>query len=278
MLASCDSEELARDETVINLDDTISLHTDYIPLIVNAEGAHNVRDLGGFIMTDGRKLKQGVLYRAGRLDMLTTQGKSVLHDSCGVRCVIVFQNQHEQNQSSDSMTSDDGIKFINLPLFNSKSIAQLLFHHPDMNEETLLSAATDSHSATMAASLYEELFTSSYSQQQLATFLRELATTDRDGVLWHCSHGRDRSGVASALLLAALGASKQTIITDFEWGARLADSNYKASPTSISLCTRYFYKFLTDIEQEYGAIENYLLQQIGLTNKEISALRTKWLE
>jgi len=275
-MTDCDKEELAHGDTN-DPDKEITLQTDYVPQVIDVEGAHNVRDLGGIIVSDGRRVKKGVLYRAGNLDMLTSHGKSILSDSCGIHCVIDLRNQHEQ-MPSDGMTTNQDIQFFSLPLFNGISVAQLLLHHPDMNEETLLSAATDSHSADMAASLYEELFTSSYSQQQLATFLRYLSANDSGGVLWHCYHGRDRSGVASALLLAALGASRQAIITDFEWGVRLADSNYKASPTAISLCTRYFYKFLTDIELDYGSTENYLQQQLGLTKEEIAMLRMKWLE
>ncbi|MCR4603124.1 MAG: tyrosine-protein phosphatase [Prevotella sp.] len=278
VLGSCNEEELKQDERNSLPEYGISLQTDYEPLVIDMEGAHNVRDLGGLIMVDGKRLKKGMLYRGGRLDRLTAHGKSVLRDSCGIHSVIDFRSRYETGNDKTDADFPTGIKFISLPLFNSISIGQLLLQHPDMSEETLLSAASDSKAATMAACLYEELLTSSHSQQQLAIFLRTLAATDNGGVLWHCSHGRDRSGVASALLLAALGASKQTIITDFEWGARLADSTYKASSTSISLCSALFYNILHHIEQKYGSIENYLLRQVEFDKEEMTMLRTKYLE
>ena len=262
----------------------MTLRPDFPPDEVRLQGVSNVRRLDGIVMADGQRVKPGLLVRAGSLDGLTESDYALLLDSLGVRHFIDLRSTHEQDSPNPILTSvpagfSDPIAFVSLPLLSTSSEASLKLRYPDMSREALLPAAIDAHAAQLASALYEELLTSSYSQQMLRLFLKRLTAPVDGAMLWHCSIGRDRTGVASALLLLALGADKSTAIADFEWGARLATghADAAASSLSLSLCTQHFCSQLNAVEQQYGSIEAYL-HHIGLTDADILALRQRFIE
>lgn len=279
---SCSDDSAGTTDAVVVCD--MTLRPDFHPNEVRLQGVSNVRCLDGIVMADGRRMKPGLLVRAGSLDGLTESDYTQLLDSLGVRHFIDLRSAHEQNNPNPILTSSPvglsvPLAFVSLPLLSTASEASLKLRYPDMSREALLPAATDAHAAVLASALYEELLTSSYSQQSLRLFLKRLTAPVDGAMLWHCSIGRDRTGVASALLLLALGADKSTAIADFEWGARLATGHADAavSSLSLSLCTQHFCSQLNAIEQCYGSIEAYL-HHIGLTDTDIHALRTRFLD
>ena len=79
----------------------------------------------------------------------------------------------------------------------------------------LLKYAFDPQVQEMVKQLYPAIVTDPQSQANYGKFLRGVLTA-KGGVLWHCSEGKDRCGWGSALLLAALGASRQVIVEDFD--------------------------------------------------------------
>ncbi|MBQ7209715.1 MAG: tyrosine-protein phosphatase, partial [Paludibacteraceae bacterium] len=146
----------------------------------------------------------------------------------------------------------------------------------------------------VARTMYHTLFFNPECQSQYAQFFREIITNNHGATLFHCSQGKDRTGVAAALLLAALGADRSTIVADFDTtNAVYADDVRKYSrrvrffgggdkevavvKAFIGVNTDNFIKALDRIDAEYGSIENYLKGPIGLTDDDIKVLRTRYL-
>ena len=81
--------------------------------------------------------------------------------------------------------------------------------------EILIQYAGDPHAQELARQLYPAIITDPRSQEYYGRFLRTVLEAE-GGVLWHCSQGKDRAGLASAFVLAALGADRETIVADFD--------------------------------------------------------------
>lgn len=114
-------------------------------------------------------------------------------------------------------------------------------------------------------------------------------------VLYHCTQGKDRTGIASALLLAALGADRETIIADFDatnhvygadvkkysrrvrfWGGK--EDEVGVVKAFLGANTENFIKALDEVDRRYGSLEGYLREIIGLTDRDIQVLRERYLE
>ena len=146
-----------------------------------------------------------------------------------------------------------------------------------------------------ARELYPSLVISEFSQLQYATFLNKILETPDGAVLWHCSQGKDRTGIGAAFLLGALGADRETIVADFD------RSNDSYRPLVDRFCaeidalgggeeqkdvvrafmgvsTRNFCRTLDLIDAQWGSLGNYIATCLGLTEDDCRVLRERYLE
>jgi protein-tyrosine phosphatase len=117
----------------------------------------------------------------------------------------------------------------------------------------------------------------------------------KGGVLWHCSQGKDRAGWASAFLLATLGASRETIVEDFDlsnqsyaWQVEALTAKVQGKDGSedavafiramVGVSRENFEATLDLIDQKYGSLSQYIENQLGFSKEEQQQLRTKYLE
>jgi len=131
-------------------------------------------------------------------------------------------------------------------------------------------------------------------QRQFAEFFRLVLETEKGAVLYHCTQGKDRTGIASALLMAALGASREAIVADFDATNRVYAKDVKkysrrvrflggkdeelAVVKAILGCnTVNFILALDRMDREFGSIETYLKGPMGLTDDAIRTLRERYL-
>ena len=132
------------------------------------------------------------------------------------------------------------------------------------------------------------------SQQRYGAFLRGVLDAE-GGVLWHCSQGKDRCGWGAAFVLAALGASRETIVEDFD----LSNASYAAQVEVLSqkviemgggekelafiramvgVSTENFESTLDLIDSQYGSLSAYLGKALGFTAQDQEKLRNKYLK
>ena len=146
----------------------------------------------------------------------------------------------------------------------------------------------------MAHELYPAIVTDSTAQHYYGAFLRSVLRAE-GGVLWHCSQGKDRAGWASAFLLAALGASRDVIIEDFDLSnqsyapqvealtAKVQGKNGSEDAIAfihamVGVSRENFEAALDLIDQKYGSLSGYIENQLGFSKEEQQQLRTKYLE
>ena len=142
---------------------------------------------------------------------------------------------------------------------------------------------------------YRSLITDEYSLKQYARFLDVLLHQEEGAVLWHCSIGKDRAGVGTALLLCILGVPRETIYEDYMKTNLYLDEEmnhmvrYLESKMIVDNQTmdkiRLFYRVKEEyldcvfetIEKEYGSVEQFMKKALYMNPKTIEALRKKYL-
>ncbi len=188
----------------------------------------NARDLGGVPLTAGGEVACGAVYRGPPL-RLTDAGCQAL-ESLGLRTVIDLRSDGERLGAPESAC------------VTSKLVAAPLPIPYGLGPEDYLSVLN-----TEAA---------------VAAVFHTLGDPDAYPVYFHCTYGRDRTGVIGALLLLALGATREAVMEEY----LLSAPNVGAYPDALTAV-------LDDVEQRGGAQQ--VLLQLGISEEEIAVLRSR---
>ena len=262
------------------------------------EEIENARDMGTLVMQDGQTVRTGMLVRSGCLAKATDSDVAVLKDKYHLTDVFDFRFEAEANAAPDRII--DGVSYTHLSTLPQAFIQGFSSSRADTtNMDTrdmlavLMKYAFDPKAQTMARQLYPAIVTDSTAQQYYGEFLRGVLNA-KGGALWHCSQGKDRAGWASAFLLAALGASRETIVEDFD----LSNQSYANKVEALSARVRdkeggdeavafiramvgvsreNFETTLDLIDQRYGSLSTYIETQLGFKKEEQQQLRLKYL-
>lgn len=266
--------------------------------VIKFEGIDNARDMGGLVMQDGRTVRFDMLIRSGKLFKATDADVAILQNQYHLSDVFDFRFDMELKEASDRII--DGVTYTQvstMPEAIIKAQAEMGAGSGQLSTpgmvETLLKYAFDPTVQEMAKQLYPLIVTDPQSQANYGKFLRGVLAA-KGGALWHCSEGKDRCGWGSALLLAALGASRQVIVEDFD----KSNESYAADVEAVSALVRgkdgsegalafiqamvgvstpNFEAALDLIDKTYGSMDQYLENQLGFSKEEQMQLREKYL-
>ena len=263
------------------------------------EGIENARELGGLVMQDGRTVRSGKLVRSGELSKATDADVALLKDRFALSDVFDFRFEKERSSKPDREM--EGVTNTWLSTLPQAFLAAFSSGRADSTTvqsaslmDALASYAFNPKAQEMANRLYPAIVTDSTSQKRYGEFLRGVLEAD-GGALWHCSQGKDRCGWGSAFVLAALGASRETIVEDF------ALSNVSYAPAIEALSAKIiekggsepelgfirsmvgvnvenFESTLDLIDSRYGSLQSYLEKALGFTAEDQEMLRRKYLK
>lgn len=273
----------------------------YAQQFLQTEGIVNARDLGGYSVRDGRRVKDKMLIRAAHLADATDADLQYLSEVPVAR-VIDFRKEEEIPGRADR--SVPGAEYVPLPIDASGNAAAGMTEKERKKfvgrkrfdvKKIIVMAAFNEKAQKVAREMYPVLLFDPGCQRQFAEFFRLVLATEEGAVLYHCTQGKDRTGVASALLLAALGADRETIVADFDatnrvyekdvakytrrvkfWGGK--DNEIATVQAFLGCNTDNFVKALDRIDLEYGSLDAYLSGPMGLTEDEILTLKERYLE
>ena len=251
------------------------------------EGGHNFRELGGYEADEGKHIKWGQIYRGIPTWKLTSEADRKLLDSLGLRLILDLRSEAEAAETPDYVP--DGARLVRicgLCLENGKEVD---FSPED--RENLLKGMPD-EGRRMADAMYERMLFGNKAYKELFRALEAGETP----VLFHCSAGKDRTGVAAILILLALGASDKTIAEDFEktniWRRPELEAVWAEHAEEIAAdpARKDFYLgvfgvhpesapfVLSIIRERYGSADAYLEAEYGLTPARLMRLRRMYLE
>jgi protein-tyrosine phosphatase len=260
---------------------------------IKLEGEPNFRDLGGYQTTDGRTVRWRQVFRTGELGKLTDADLERL-DELGLKTVVNFLLPEEIEQHGPDRLPP-GVDLVHDPITGERSaelslVAQSAISNGDFDE---LPAEINFE---IHAILMDE------AKEQYARLLRTLAAPQNRPVAFHCSHGVHRTGTASAILLSALGVPWETVREDYLLTnkvrkdtteaalAKLRDMAAAANnvaPEDVDMTNveafyvlegGYIDAALQAAEARYGSMEAYIRDGLGISEAEITALRSALLE
>lgn len=262
------------------------------------EGLHNTRDLGGFETLDGRRILPKRLIRSGALFGATAGDLKILKDGCNLGTIVDFRTAAERRQKPDPEI--DGVANLFNPILAEETVG-ITFEKKEGGEEKDTMTSVLEHASSLGGNprnyidkLYENLIVDEHASEYYRRFFDILLEADERAVLWHCSAGKDRVGVGTALLLTALGVDRDTVIRDFVKTndyvmagveAVAADVEAKTHNRELAECAKvlltvseeYIRHSFLAMERECGSAENYLNERIGLVPEKTEALRHKFL-
>jgi len=171
------------------------------------EGVHNARELGGYRTVDGRTVRHGVLIRTAQLSDATEADWKKLLEDYQLSLAIDLRTSVESNRHPDpKIPGVDVVALsplgVNLPLIFSR-----LEKNEDMTPEEL-----DDYRMRV---VYEQLGSSKHARRVYQKIIRLLLEADGKTVLWHCTEGKDRTGIVAVLILSLLGVDRETCIQDY---------------------------------------------------------------
>ena len=267
--------------------------------IIPFEGIENGRELGGLVMQDGRSIRWGQLVRSGNLSLASDQDVAILKDRFHLSNVYDFRFDAEVAGAPDREM--EGVLNTHLSTLPQALVDGFTAGRSDTTQfkvsgfmERLAEYAFNPKAQEMGRQLYPAIVLDSTSQQRYGAFLKGVLNAE-GGVLWHCSQGKDRCGWGAAFVLAALGASRETIVEDFD----LSNVSYAAQVEALSqkviemgggeaelafiramvgVSTENFQGTLDLIDSQYGSLSAYLEKALGFSAEEQAALQSKLLE
>ena len=266
--------------------------------VLHFDGIENARELGGLVMQDGRTIRTGKLVRSGELSNASDADVSLLKSRFDLSDVYDFRFERERSSKPDREI--DGVTntwLSTLPqafvdAFSSGRADTAVVQSAGLLE-TVASYAFNPKAQELADRLYPAIVMDPTSQKRYGEFLQGVLDAE-GGVLWHCSQGKDRCGLGSAFVLAALGASRETIVEDFalsnvsyapavealsarivEKGGTEAELRFIRSMIGVSV--ENFESTLDLIDAQYGSLSDYLEKALGFTARDQIILRDKLL-
>lgn len=256
--------------------------------VVPLEGGFNFRDCGGYATVDGRRVHAGRLYRSGALARLTQSDVGRLH-SLGLRSVCDLRRSDERALHPSPSFQPHVRRFE----WETSTEAS------PIRDRAFASAATLDEARGAMHAMYRRLPHSL--QPRLTGVFEALECAGEGAVVVHCSAGKDRTGVAIALVLDALGVPRETILADYEYTnvavdlarhllgageeglgiAATAAPILALSPAArtavLDAHRSYLEATFAAIESRHGTVDAYLQQELRITPQRLQALRAGWL-
>ncbi|MBQ0043006.1 MAG: tyrosine-protein phosphatase [Lachnospiraceae bacterium] len=250
----------------------------------------NVRDLGGITCADGKTVVYGRLLRGGYLNKIKPSDAAKFKNDWKVSGVIDLRSQSEVTEKKDIIP--DGVKYMFYPSLSDEQNPSInkINRKGILRKITALKGGAIEHLSVN----YRAMISQEMSREAHRNMLNYLAEDNEGACFFHCTQGKDRTGVASAIILMALGAGEESIVGDYLnetlWlrvknrilcflagiGMRSmkCGKNLHALMNAKEPCLR---AALDEMKKLYGDADNYLREGIGISDEKIKRLREIYL-
>lgn len=247
-------------------------------------GAVNFRDLGGYAAADGRRVRWGRLFRSGHLSTLTSTGQAAF-ERLGIVTVCDFRLATERARENMTLPGGVTLEGIEIP----PGVRDPEYFHRVFRD----ASGPDDVAAAVHEVVLSMVNESADRYRRLFEVLLEPAERN---VLINCSAGKERTGIAAALLLSALGVPRETIYYDFMLSAvyfpalaeiprvlekyavsAVGDAAQRLVMPLLETRASYLQVAFDSIDRECGDTETFLRSHYDLGPAECSELRRRYL-
>ncbi len=233
------------------------------------QGCANFRDLGGYRNSAGKTVRWRRLFRSDAPQDLTPDDADFAIQELNIGLVVDLRNSDEAERDGRGLLPELGADYWHLPLLEGRGIPPF----------------TGGDVAERMSTTYQWLIHNS--GPRLAEAVNAIAAIDRGGALFHCSAGKDRTGLLAALILETLGVDAETIAADYLLTneviedvlrrIKAMENNNTVTTQSLAAQPVAFQGFQDTLHIEYGGAESYLLSH-GVSEDTLERLRRNLLE
>jgi len=234
----------------------------------------NFRDIGGLPTKDGNTVKWGKIYRSDNLSKLKTSEFNKFNN-LNIQTVFDLRTATEIKGKNDNLPN--GVKYVHASLVEDD--ADVI---NQMRGKVLRGEISDEQSVVLMQDLYTSIISDNI--PMLRQFINQVLDADAP-VLYHCSAGKDRTGITTVLILSILNVDRQTIINEYLMSdyyrrqrvesilskAKIAKIvkphiGLKAIQNFMSVDKRYIQTAFDEIDTKYGGMDNFIRNQLGISD------------
>ncbi|MCP8897705.1 tyrosine-protein phosphatase [Gilvimarinus xylanilyticus] len=252
------------------------------------QGGHNFRDLGGYQTEDGQYTQWGKLYRSGTMNGLTDADYDYL-DDLGIRVICDFRsNEERQHEPTQWQSFTHGAEY----LTRDYSMREMMSGDGALN---IASIRTKEDAEQMFAGFYRK-GPYSYKEQYKQMFAELVA--GNAPLAFNCSAGKDRAGMAAALVLTALGVPRDTVITDYALTEKVAfhsqeeidkaqeqdapHSGFMQMPEEVRNVfmgskPMFIEAMFDELEKNHGSTMAYIQKELDVSPSDLARLKSLYL-
>lgn len=220
--------------------------------VLPLEGGFNFRDLGGYKTALGKTVKWGKVFRSDEMFHLTASDLDYLNE-IPLLTIVDFRSEKEIENTPDKKPSSVNNRYeLTISPGNHSNISSISEISGEYGEEFMKEINRSFVTDSVIIGRYKDFFALLQDEKQIP-------------LLFHCTAGKDRTGMGAALFLAALGVDEETIFEDYMLSNKHLENKYKAIIDSIpemkpllEVRTQYLQAGFEQIRNDHGSIENYL--------------------
>lgn len=270
----------------VDIEETYTLENQQIGLT----SVYNARQLGNYKI-GARRVKKDLLLRGGDLASLSENDSIKFTEYFKLQKIYDFRGSDEMKMSPDIIPGNAQHMPLSVSITSGASSDAIGSGSKEEILSYLMANAGDPIIIDLCNSMYDKILLEKDSQEVYRRFFTDLVNLDpeKGAVYWHCTQGKDRAGCASALLLAALGADRQLIMSDFTLSKQFydpllskiqykSDEQYRVINTLLSANPDVFEATLDNIDLQYGSLKAYLTECLGVTPEMMEILQDNYLE
>lgn len=258
---------------------------------VAIDGLYNFRDIGGLPLAAGGTTNHGVLFRSDGLSHLSPDGLAALA-ATPIGVVVDLRTPAERAAAPDRLPNTRSVGTVEIPLLEgamADAAKHVLGDSSSLSPELIAQAL--SHLPTLDEMYVGMLKNGAGAFAEIARLVASPNDETHSAVLVHCTAGKDRTGVATALLLDAVGVEREALISDYassqdhlagSWTTEMLRQldlldlpQYPALSTLVTgtppAAIEQAMKWVAD---EFGGADGYLLSG-GLSESELVSLRNR---
>ena len=248
----------------------------------------NLRDLGGYVGRDGQRVRMGLLFRSGDLNLSVEVLARVLVP-LGVS--LVFDLRSTDEVEARPYVLPEGVRYSHRPILASLANGMEGLN-PGSFDGTL--SLSPEEQRTLAAFMHRAYDAMGENPEVFGSIIKEIVVNAGRPLLFHCAAGKDRTGILATMILLALGVSlediKEHYLLSNEYRREVVEEESRAIADTVGdpvlagiirdmmLAREEYLRVTLNHVGSYPSFDDYARGKMGLTRAELEELRRLYLE